>query len=100
MSIQNSKTIEAYQIGAKKYLMCNNIISNSSFKDKKIIQNFIKKTLKIIPSGSSVLEVGSADGEMSKYIKELGYRFGVNYSPMVYRLQTLGILEDEFDPYI
>lgn len=33
-------------------------------------------------------------------IKELGYRFGVNYSPMVYRLQTLGILEDEFDPYI
>lgn len=33
-------------------------------------------------------------------IKELGYRFGANYSPMVYRLQTLGILEDEFDPYI
>ena len=33
-------------------------------------------------------------------IKELVYRFGVNYSPMVYRLQTLGILEDEFDPYI
>ena len=33
-------------------------------------------------------------------IKELGYRFGVNYSPMVYRLQTLGILEDEFDPNI
>ena len=33
-------------------------------------------------------------------IKELGYRFGVNYSPMVYRLQTLGILEDEFNSYL
>ena len=30
-------------------------------------------------------------------IKELGYRFGVNYSPMVYRLQSLGILESEFN---
>lgn len=33
-------------------------------------------------------------------IRELGRRFGVNYSPMLYRLQTLGILEDEFNPYI
>ncbi len=33
-------------------------------------------------------------------IKELGKKFGVNYSPMVYRLQTLGILESEFNPYI
>lgn len=32
-------------------------------------------------------------------IKELGYRFGVNYSPMVYRLQTLGILVYEFNSY-
>ena len=33
-------------------------------------------------------------------IKELGNRFGVNYSPIVYRLQTLNILESKFDPYI
>ena len=33
-------------------------------------------------------------------IRELGSRFGVNYSPMVFRLQTLGILEEEFNPYI
>ena len=33
-------------------------------------------------------------------IKELGRRFGVNDSPMVFRLQTLGILENEFNPYI
>lgn len=29
-------------------------------------------------------------------IKELGRQFGVNYSPMVFRLQALGILESEF----
>ena len=33
-------------------------------------------------------------------IKELGNRFGVNYSPIVYRLQTLNILKSKFDPYI
>lgn len=33
-------------------------------------------------------------------IRELGRRFGVNYSPMVYRLQNLGFLEEEFNPYI
>lgn len=33
-------------------------------------------------------------------IKELGYLFGVNYSPMVYRLQSLGILESEFNSCI
>lgn len=31
--------------------------------------------------------------DISDDIQELGYRFGVNYSPMVYRLQTLGILK-------
>lgn len=33
-------------------------------------------------------------------IRELGRQFGVNYTPMSYRLQTLGILENEFNPYI
>ena len=33
-------------------------------------------------------------------IRELGKWFGVNYSPMAFRLQTLGILESEFNPYI
>ena len=33
-------------------------------------------------------------------IKELGYRFGVNYTPMVYRLQNLGILTEDFNPFI
>ncbi len=33
-------------------------------------------------------------------IRELGRKFGVNYSPMVFRLQTLGLLEDEFNYFI
>jgi len=32
-------------------------------------------------------------------IRELGRRFGVNYSPMVYRLQALEILQPDFDRY-
>ena len=73
MSVQNTKTIEAYQKGAKKYLMCNKILSSKSLDDKTKIHDFIRKTLKNIPLESNVLEIGSADGEMSKFIKELGY---------------------------
>ncbi len=35
---------------------------------------------------------------MADDIKGLGYLFGVNYSPMLYRLRELNILEKEFDP--
>ena len=38
--------------------------------------------------------------EIKDDIKELGRKFGVNYSPMTYRLQTLNILDSEFNPYI
>lgn len=33
-------------------------------------------------------------------IRNVGRLFGVNYSPMVYRLQEIGILEEEFNPYL
>ena len=33
-------------------------------------------------------------------IQELGRQFGVNYTPMMYRLQALGMLKEEFNPYI
>ena len=33
-------------------------------------------------------------------IKEVGRLFGVNYSPMCYRLQELDILDSNFNPYI
>ena len=33
-------------------------------------------------------------------IKEMGKVFGVNYTPMLYRLQELKIVDVEFNPYL
>lgn len=38
--------------------------------------------------------------KVKPFIKEIGERFGVNYSPVVYRLQELGLLEQEFNSQI
>lgn len=77
MSIQNEKTLEAYQKVAKNYLASTKL-ATSTYKEnairaKKELQNFIKESFKEIPKGSKVLEVGSADGENAKYIQELGF---------------------------
>lgn len=77
MSIQNEKTLEAYQKVAKKYLastkLANSVYREDAIKEKKELQDFIKEIFKMIPKGSNVLEVGAADGETSKYIHELGF---------------------------
>lgn len=33
-------------------------------------------------------------------IKEMGRQFGVNYSPMAFRLQEIGVLDYDFNPFI
>ena len=77
MSIQNKKTLEAYQKVAKKYLestkLANSTYKENAIRAKKELQDFIKETFNEIPKGSKVLEVGSADGENAKYIQELGF---------------------------
>lgn len=77
MSIQNKKTLEAYQKVAKNYLestrLANSTYKENAIRAKKELRNFIKKTFNEIPKGSKVLEVGSADGENAKYIQELGF---------------------------
>ncbi len=77
MSIQNRKTLEAYQKAAKNYLNNNKKIKNKYLKSlersKKEQKKFIKEVFKEIPKGSKILEVGSADGENAKYIQSLGY---------------------------
>lgn len=77
MSIQNKKTLEVYESVAKNYLRSNELAlqkyKDASIKAKKELQIFIKETFKIIPKGSKVLEIGSADGENAKFIQELGY---------------------------
>ena len=77
MSIQNQKTLDIYQRVAKNYLestkLANATYKSQAEKAKRELQDFIKKTFKTVPIGSKVLEVGSADGEISKYIQNLGY---------------------------
>ena len=77
MSVQNDKTLEAYQKAAKNYLNSSKIVASAYKKNadkaKKELQRFIKDTFKDTPVGSKVLEVGSADGENAKYIQKLGY---------------------------
>ena len=77
MSVQNNKTVDAYQKTAKNYLnntkIAASINKENVDRNKKELQEFIKDTFKDMPIGSKVLEVGSADGENAKYIQKLGY---------------------------
>ncbi len=77
MSIQNKKTLAAYQKVAKNYLastkLANETYKENAIKAEKVVHDFIKETFKTIPKGSKVLEVGSADGKLAKYIQKLGY---------------------------
>ena len=77
MSIENRKTLEAYQKTAKKYLE-NSIEHNQldiekAKKKKEKLESFLEKSFRSLPKGSKILEIGSADGENAKYLKELGY---------------------------
>ena len=78
MSIQNKKTLEAYQIAAKNYLnsieLVNKEYKGNATKAKRELHSLIKKTFKDLPKDSKVLEVGAGDGENSKFIKKLGYK--------------------------
>ena len=78
MSIQNKKTLEAYQIAAKNYLnsieLVNKEYMGNATKAKRELHSLIKKTFKDLPKDSKVLEVGAGDGENSKFIKKLGYK--------------------------
>ena len=77
MSIENKKTVEVYKKKAKKYLETNikhdNIDLEKAQKKRERLQSFIKTNLEIIPKGSNVFEIGSADGKNAKYIQQLGY---------------------------
>ena len=77
MSLQNKKTLDAYQKTASIYL-ANSVEQDSldmqkAKRKKEKLQNFIKDSFSSIPAGSKVLEIGSADGENAKFLKELGY---------------------------
>ena len=77
MSLENKKTLEAYDQTAKQYLL--NSVEHDSLdaekakRKKEKLQNFIKDSFSTLPEGSKVLEIGSADGENAKYLESLGY---------------------------
>ena len=77
MSVENKKTLEAYQKTAGKYLSNSiehdNLDIQKAKRKKEKLQNFIKTSFSSIPKGSKIFEIGSADGENAKYLKELGY---------------------------
>ena len=77
MSLENSKTVEVYKEKAKKYLETSirhdNIDLEKAKHKREKLQAFIKTNLDTIQKGSKIFEIGSANGENAKYIKQLGY---------------------------
>lgn len=77
MSIQNEKTVDVYQNVAKNYLKstkkANALYKENVIKVKKELKYFIKEVFKDLPNSSKILEVGSADGKITKYIQKLGF---------------------------
>lgn len=74
MSVQNKKTIEAYQTNANRYLENNYKIDKELWEEsQKNVQHLMKELLSSIPKDGRILEIGSADGEIASYIKSLGY---------------------------
>lgn len=77
MSIENEKTIEVYRKNANKYLAntieYDNIYPEKVKQKRKKLEKFIKKNIELLPKGSKIFEIGSADGLNAKYIQSLGY---------------------------
>ncbi|MBQ6323766.1 MAG: class I SAM-dependent methyltransferase [Bacilli bacterium] len=77
MSVENKKTLEAYDKTANIYL-ANSIehdrldMKKARKKQEKLWQ-FIEESFKNLPVGSDIIEIGSADGVNAKHLKELGY---------------------------
>lgn len=74
MSLQNKKTLEAYQSNAYRYLENNHKIDKELWNKSLLnVKQFMKNILFNIPKDGKILEVGSADGELASYINSLGY---------------------------
>ena len=77
MSLENEKTLEIYQRKASVY-MHNNMVHEKNFqeleKQKRIfVRSIITANFAKLPSNAKVFEIGSANGENSKFIQSLGF---------------------------
>lgn len=114
MSIENKKTVEIYEEKAATYLKTtiehDKLDEEKAKRKKEKLQNFIKENLEQFKKGSKVFEIGSADGENAKYIKELGYNITASDIADAFINETkskventvkFNVLEDDFkDKYL
>lgn len=114
MSIENKKTVEIYEEKAATYLKTtiehDKLDPEKAKRKKEKLQNFIKENLEQFKKGSKVFEIGSADGENAKYIKELGYNITASDIADAFINETkskventvkFNVLEDDFkDKYL
>lgn len=114
MSIENKKTVEIYEEKAATYLKTtiehDKLDPEKAKRKKEKLQNFIKENLEQFKKGSKVFEIGSADGENAKFIKDLGYdvtasdiaeAFINESKSKVENTIKFNVLEDEFkDKYV
>ena len=109
MSKENKKTVEIYEEKAATYLKTTleheKLDPEKAKRKKEKLQNFIKSNLEQFEKGSKVFEIGSADGENAKFIKDLGYNVTasdiaeafINASKSkVENTIKFNVLEDEF----
>lgn len=114
MSKENKKTVEIYEKKAATYLKTtiehDKLDPEKAKRKKEKLQNFIKENLEQLKKGSKVFEIGSADGENAKFIKDLGYNITASDIADAFINETkskventikFNVLEDEFkDKYV
>ncbi len=78
MSVQNEKTLEAYEKVASNYLNSANLIADENKeiveKESKETKDLIKEMFSSLKDGSKILEVGAANGRKSIFLESLGYQ--------------------------
>ena len=110
MSIENEKTLEVYNKNASTYLRTSiehDCLNPEKAKHKREqLEKFIKTNIEMLPKGSKVFEIGSANGINAEYIKELGYEvtasdiaedFIHSIKSKDVKTMKFNILEDEFN---
>lgn len=68
MSIENQKTLKAYEQYASKYL------GQDTSNADKLKQDMLKKCLADIPKDAKIFEIGSAGGKDAEFFRSLGYK--------------------------
>lgn len=68
MSIENQKTLKAYEQHAGKYL------GQDTSNADKLKQDMLKKCLVDIPKDAKIFEIGSAGGKDAEFFRSLGYK--------------------------